>query len=66
MTNEELQQAILSTQDCGMGDRDRDGNFRRIFCNDDSLSRMDGRNEDCACFKTFQAMLPLLAAQEAS
>lgn len=55
---ERIEQIVLRTQECGMGDGyDKNKIWRRIFCDDESLSLMDGRSDDCRCRKTADAIL---------
>lgn len=67
MTEDELGQIVMETQECGMGDRDAAGKYRRMFCDDDSLSRYDGKRDKCECRATVTAiLLALTPAQEAT
>jgi hypothetical protein len=61
-----LTKLVLETQQCGVGDRDEAGTFRKIFCDDESLSAYDKHGE-CDCRKTVDAILaaqPLAAPVE--
>lgn len=66
MTEDELGQIVMTTQECGMGDRDAAGKFRKMFCDDESLSRYDGKSDKCACRTTVKAIIERLACSGSS
>ena len=58
----QLAQLVMNTQECGRGDRDENGNFRKMYCDDDSLVGIyDGRSDVCQCKNTVKAILKFLA-----
>ena len=56
---EQLAQIVMTTQECGMGDRDAAGNFRNMFCDDERLTRYDGKRDKCECRATVEAIAAL-------
>lgn len=65
LTDEALAQIVMTTQQCGMGARDADGKFRKMFCDDESLTRYDGRRDECDCRATVKAIRAALALTSA-
>lgn len=53
---EALAQAVMNAQECGFGDRDEQGNYRKMFCDDESLS---DKCSTCYCRKISDAILAL-------
>jgi hypothetical protein len=60
LTREAVLAVVLDKNNCGLGDRDADGNYRRIACNDESLEGdRQSYHKDCECSAVADGILAL-------